>query len=99
MSAQTEEWIEQSNDAQLVSIGSKISTVKELTLGIRKEVQRSTDELDRLESGLSLSGGLLKGSMNRLANVTQSATKKHMIYLVGFVVAVFLTAYYGLSFF
>lgn len=37
--------------------------------------------------------------MNRLTDMTQSATKKHMVYLVGFIVGVFLTAYYGLSFF
>jgi hypothetical protein len=31
--------------------------------------------------------------------MTQTATKKHMLYLIVFIVGLFLTVYYGISFF
>jgi len=97
--AQTEEWMEELNNDGLEKIGSKVSTIKELSLGVRNEIKDSTDVLSQLESGMYLTGGMLKGSMGRLSDMTQSATKKHMLYLVLFIVGLFLALYYGLSFF
>ncbi|ELR23968.1 protein transport protein bet1, putative, partial [Acanthamoeba castellanii str. Neff] len=99
LSAQSEEWLEQSNDAHLDKIGSKISAIKDLSLGIKKEIRDSNTLLDQMESGVAMTGGMLKGSIGRLADMTQTATKKHMLYLIVFVVGLFLTLYYGATFF
>eukprot|EP01104_Vermistella_antarctica_P013687 TRINITY_DN4183_c0_g1_i1.p1 TRINITY_DN4183_c0_g1~~TRINITY_DN4183_c0_g1_i1.p1 ORF type:complete len:177 (-),score=42.60 TRINITY_DN4183_c0_g1_i1:259-789(-) len=94
---QTEDMLERGNDQQLDHLSSRVTSLRDITQGISIEIERSTKQLDELEQGFSNTRSLLGGTMDRLKDLTQTASSKHMCYLVLFAVGVFVLLYFILT--
>eukprot|EP00729_Bicosta_minor_P012777 gene12779-5568_t len=68
---------------------AQVNEMKDLAIDIGTEVRSHNKFLDGMEEDMDLTGGLLGGSMNRLAKVTGAKSSTQlMCYLVGFIVVV-----------
>ncbi|KAL1504074.1 hypothetical protein AB1Y20_010484 [Prymnesium parvum] len=88
-----EAFLEEDNDAQIRSLGSKVSELRALSINIGQHVKSDNALLDELDGNFDSTGNILSGTMKRLGNLTNSKDSRHMLYLVVFVVVVLLLVY------
>eukprot|EP01089_Gocevia_fonbrunei_P013971 TRINITY_DN3725_c0_g1_i1.p1 TRINITY_DN3725_c0_g1~~TRINITY_DN3725_c0_g1_i1.p1 ORF type:complete len:125 (-),score=30.36 TRINITY_DN3725_c0_g1_i1:103-477(-) len=86
--------IEEATNRDMGKLAGKVGLIRGISEDIRRSIQVGVDEADQLQQGMNSASSLLKGTMNRLGSLQQTATTKHMFYLVIFVVFVFLVLYF-----
>ncbi|EGD72265.1 hypothetical protein PTSG_00285 [Salpingoeca rosetta] len=92
-SQRTEDLLEGENDKELGSLFSKVSQLKEVTIGIGDEVRRQNSFLDDMSGSFEDTASLLGISMRKVKALTNSSSGRIMCYIVGFAVAVFFVIY------
>ncbi|KYQ91017.1 hypothetical protein DLAC_07916 [Tieghemostelium lacteum] len=70
-----------------------IYTTNQISLDIESQVQESNTLLERIESELHSASSLLSNTMKKLNDVSKTATSRHMLFLILFVVFIFLFVY------
>ncbi|GAM27779.1 hypothetical protein SAMD00019534_109550, partial [Acytostelium subglobosum LB1] len=93
----SEQLVEQRNDEQGQMLKEKTEVLKRISIDIESQVRESNSLLDDLNGDLSNAQALLSNTMKKLTHLAQTATSRHMMYLILFVVFVFLLLYYIIS--
>uniref|UniRef100_K3WKP8 t-SNARE coiled-coil homology domain-containing protein n=1 Tax=Globisporangium ultimum (strain ATCC 200006 / CBS 805.95 / DAOM BR144) TaxID=431595 RepID=K3WKP8_GLOUD len=91
---QAKRLLEDQNDEQISHLSLQISQLKQLSTSIHTEVVDQNRYLDNMGKEFDNTEGLLGGTMKRLGAMMEQGGSKHMLYLVGFVVLVFVLLYY-----
>ncbi|TMW63226.1 hypothetical protein Poli38472_002167 [Pythium oligandrum] len=86
--------LEEQNDEQISHLSLQIKELKSLTRNIHDEVVDQNRYLDGMGKEFDNTEGLLGGTMKRLGIMMDQGGSKHMLYLIGFVVFVFVLLYY-----
>ncbi|KAJ0402548.1 hypothetical protein P43SY_000811 [Pythium insidiosum] len=86
--------LEEQNDEQISHLSLQISQLKSLSTSIHAEVVDQNKYLDSMGKDFDNTEGLLGGTMKRLGIMRDQGGSKHMLYLIGFVVFVFVLLYY-----
>jgi hypothetical protein len=94
---QNEELLQRDNDAKLEELQTAVGIIKNISYDIESGIKEGNQVLDDVDSNMSGVQALLKGTMSRLDKITQQAGSRHMCYLVGFVIFVFLILYFIVS--
>jgi blocked-early-in-transport protein 1 len=92
MDAMTDSFILQS-DERVEELSNQVSAIKEISLQIHDEAQQSNQLLQGIGGQLESARTSVKQAIRRISEVTKSASSRHMIYLVLFLVAVLLVLY------
>merc|ERR1712087_757241 len=93
MGSAFDDFMQKENDAQIGSLADKVSQLKEISIRIGNHVREDNKLLEGLDNNFDATGGVLKGTMQRLNNMVNSKDSRHMLYLALFVVFVFLFMY------
>jgi len=72
----------------LEGLGAKVKLLKELTVGIGREVQESTKQLSQMNDAFAETGGILQGTFRRMNNMAARQGCRWLWYIV-FLVIVF----------
>jgi len=80
--------LEGQNDEQLEGLGAKVKLLKELTVGIGREVQESTKQLSQMNDAFAETGGILQGTFRRMNSMAARQGCRWLWYIV-FLVIVF----------
>ncbi|TYZ65056.1 hypothetical protein PybrP1_004508 [[Pythium] brassicae (nom. inval.)] len=91
---QAKRLLEEQNDEQISHLSLQISQLKQLSTSIHSEVVSQNKYLDGMGKDFDNTEGLLGGTMKKLGAMMEQGGSKHMLYLVGFVVFVFVLLYY-----
>ncbi|EGG16632.1 hypothetical protein DFA_07610 [Cavenderia fasciculata] len=84
----SEQMVEQRNDDSGQLLKEKVETLKRISIDIESQVRESNSLLDDLNLDLNNARALLSNTMKKLSDLAQTATSRHMLYLVAFVVLV-----------
>jgi len=85
--------MEQQNNDRIDQLSDQVALLKGLTIDIGNEVREQNSLLDQMGDGFASTGDLLAGSLKKIGTMLQSGGAKHMLYMVGFIVAVFVLLY------
>lgn len=89
--------LEQQNNDRIAELSDQVSRLKSLTIDIGNEVREQNALLDNMGDGFSSTRDLLQGSLRRIGFMLERGGTKHMLYMVGFVVAVMVFLYWVMS--
>eukprot|EP01147_Barroeca_monosierra_P011047 gene11047-3116_t len=89
----SEELLESENNKEVDSLFSKVSRLKEVTIGIGDEVKRQNSLLDDMSGSFQDTGTLLGISMRKVKGLTTAGGGRIMCYMVGFAIIVFFAIY------
>ncbi len=90
--------LEQQNNDRIAELSDQVSRLKSLTIDIGNEVREQNALLDNMGDGFSSTRDLLQGSLRRIGFMLERGGTKHMLYMVGFVVAVMVFLYWVMSY-
>lgn len=85
--------MEQQNNDRINQLSDQVALLKGLTIDIGNEVREQNSLLDQMGDGFASTGDLLAGSLRKIGTMLESGGAKHMCYMVGFIVAVFVLLY------
>lgn len=85
--------MEQQNNDKIDQLSDQVALLKGLTIDIGNEVKEQNSLLDQMGDGFANTGNLLAGSLKKIGTMLESGGAKHMLYMVGFIVAVFVLLY------
>ncbi len=85
--------MEQQNNDKIDQLSDQVALLKGLTIDIGNEVREQNSLLDQMGDGFSNAGELLAGSLKKIGTMLESGGAKHMLYMVGFIVVVFVLLY------
>mmetsp|Transcript_23596 Transcript_23596/g.23792 ORF Transcript_23596/g.23792 Transcript_23596/m.23792 type:complete len:129 (+) Transcript_23596:77-463(+) len=86
--------LEQENNDRWNALGDQVNLLKSLTIDINQEVKSQNSLLDGMGTNFTSAGELFSKTIGKMGVMLNSASSKHMYYLVGFVVFVFLLLYF-----
>merc|ERR1719160_2007276 len=86
--------MEQQNDQHIEDLEAKVSALKDITMGINREVNDSNRLLDGMSLDFDKAGALLKGTVQHLKVMMQNRSGKHMWYMAAFVVFLFICMWF-----
>lgn len=96
--ANAQAMMEQQNEAQIEDLENKVGILKEISMGINKEVKDSNNLLDGMGIDFDRAGNLLKGTMGQLKTMIANKSGKHMWQLAGFFVLIIFLLYWLIRF-
>mmetsp|Transcript_11450 Transcript_11450/g.13129 ORF Transcript_11450/g.13129 Transcript_11450/m.13129 type:complete len:148 (+) Transcript_11450:67-510(+) len=96
-SEQTQRLYEEQNNAQIDSLGEKIGALKHFAVNIGAELETQNRQLDEMSGQMGGVGELMGGALKQLEVMLNTGGSKHMCYLIGFIVGLFLVLYMLLS--
>eukprot|EP01024_Parvocaulis_polyphysoides_P002058 TRINITY_DN1062_c0_g1_i7.p4 TRINITY_DN1062_c0_g1~~TRINITY_DN1062_c0_g1_i7.p4 ORF type:complete len:112 (+),score=17.49 TRINITY_DN1062_c0_g1_i7:932-1267(+) len=85
---------ERENDQGISSLGEKVGLLKEMTRGIKKEVDTQNMELDNMQGGMGQTRGMLSSSMEKFDKVFKDIGMKKMLIIISGVTVVALFFFY-----
>merc|ERR1712165_609705 len=85
--------MEQQNNDKINQLSDQVALLKGLTIDIGNEVREQNSLLDQMGDGFANTGDLLAGSLRKIGTMLESGGAKHMCYMVGFIVTVFVLLY------
>eukprot|EP01023_Acetabularia_acetabulum_P066829 TRINITY_DN9079_c0_g1_i1.p3 TRINITY_DN9079_c0_g1~~TRINITY_DN9079_c0_g1_i1.p3 ORF type:complete len:113 (-),score=25.30 TRINITY_DN9079_c0_g1_i1:850-1188(-) len=85
---------ERENDQAIGSLGEKVGLLKDMTRGIKKEVDQQNLELDNMQGGMGQVRGLLGSSMDKFNKVFKDLGMKKMLIIISGVTVVALFFFY-----
>merc|ERR1719191_2008275 len=89
--------MEQQNDQHIEDLEAKVSALKDITMGIGREVSDSNKLLDGMSLDFDKAGAMLKGTVQHLKVMMQNKSGKHMWYMALFVVLLFLFMWFAVG--
>jgi len=94
----TEQILMENSEMQLGSLTERIGIVKQIGEEINIEITKSNALLDDMNVKTTDAQGLLKDAMGKLNQLVSAGSNRHMCYLIGFAVTVFLIVYFIVSY-
>ena len=82
--------LEEENNARWEELGAQVNMLKSLTVDINSEVKSQNSFLDEMGGSMNMSSDLIKGTIGKIGQMINNPSSKHMWYLVGFMVGLFL---------
>ena len=82
--------LEEENNARWEELGAQVNMLKTLTVDINSEVKSQNSFLDEMGGSMNMSSDLIKGTIGKIGQMINNPSSKHMWYLVGFMVGLFL---------
>jgi len=80
--------LEGQNDERLEGLTAKVKLLKDITIGIGKEVKDSTVQLSQMNDAFSETSGILSGTFRRMNNMAERQGCRWLWYIV-FLIIVF----------
>jgi len=82
--------MELENNRRIGLLGDQVAQLKAISLDIHDEVEAQTGLLENMDQQFGNTGDMLNKTMEKLAVMLKTGNKKHMLYLIAFVVGTFL---------
>mmetsp|Transcript_28402 Transcript_28402/g.90883 ORF Transcript_28402/g.90883 Transcript_28402/m.90883 type:complete len:123 (+) Transcript_28402:247-615(+) len=86
--------MELENNRRIGLLGDQVAQLKAISLDIHDEVEAQTGLLENMDQQFGNTGDMLNKTMEKLAVMLKTGNKKHMLYLIAFVVGTFLIIWF-----
>uniref|UniRef100_A0A7S1EW44 t-SNARE coiled-coil homology domain-containing protein n=1 Tax=Noctiluca scintillans TaxID=2966 RepID=A0A7S1EW44_NOCSC len=92
--AYSREVLERQNDAAIDDLESRVTQLKEVTMGISQTTKESVTFLEGMGIDFDKAGLLMRSTLGNLNSMMKKGGSKHMCYLIVFIVTVFFLLYF-----
>jgi len=89
--------MELENNQRWAELGEQVDLLKELSKDINAEVKSQNRMLDGMSDAFGSTTELFKSTIGKLGVMLTNPSSKHMYYLMGFIIFVFLVVYFMMN--